>query len=415
MSNAPFGPTGYGTVTKNVCYRLLKVGYNVATLNYWGHSGRVLTLDGLKQYPNAFEMYGQDAAKFGVYDFKPHVFITLFDCWIGRGWLPNVHPRWCVYTPVDHYPLMTPTFNVVRHAYRIIAMCQYAQDQFKQAGLESTLIPHGVESEVFKPLPDKAACKQWVGELSRRDDFVEQHGAATFDEDCFVVGVNAANKGDRKNFHGMMRAFKIFLEQNPDARKDARLYLHTWVRMFPEAYTFLDDAAREIGVLPWVRWTPVVKMWTGLDEAQMNVLYNSFDVFINLAAGEGFGIPLIEAQAAGVPCVASDFTAMTELVQDHGWLVPVKELHYTPLNAMQCSADEWKAAEALGEAYNDTAKREKYGKISRFFASSLYDYEKCILPRWIDFLDEIRGFITEREDIYKVAGENLKSMEAVAA
>ena len=36
--------------------------------------------------------------------------------------------------------------------------------------------------------------------------------------------------------------------------------------------------------------------------------------------GEGFGIPIVEAQACGLPVIASDHSAMTELTHA-GWLV----------------------------------------------------------------------------------------------
>jgi glycosyltransferase involved in cell wall biosynthesis len=36
-------------------------------------------------------------------------------------------------------------------------------------------------------------------------------------------------------------------------------------------------------------------------------------VLLNPAMGEGFGVPIVEAQACGVPVIASDHSAMTEL------------------------------------------------------------------------------------------------------
>jgi glycosyltransferase involved in cell wall biosynthesis len=49
-------------------------------------------------------------------------------------------------------------------------------------------------------------------------------------------------------------------------------------------------------------------------------LYPAFDVLLNPSMGEGFGIPILEAQACGVPVIASDHSAMAELAQA-GWLV----------------------------------------------------------------------------------------------
>jgi hypothetical protein len=58
----------------------------------------------------------------------------------------------------------------------------------------------------------------------------------------------------------------------------------------------------------------------GLAPDGMAKLYRAFDVLAAPSRGEGFGIPVIEAQACGVPVIVSNFSAQPELVGD-GWLV----------------------------------------------------------------------------------------------
>ena len=47
----------------------------------------------------------------------------------------------------------------------------------------------------------------------------------------------------------------------------------------------------------------------------------SADVLLLASRGEGFGIPVIEAQAVGTPVIVTDWTAQPELVKDHGYIV----------------------------------------------------------------------------------------------
>ena len=62
----------------------------------------------------------------------------------------------------------------------------------------------------------------------------------------------------------------------------------------------------------------------GYADEHMCTLYNSFDVLLNASKGEGFGIPIIEAQACGTPVVIGDWTAMSELLFA-GWRVEKSE------------------------------------------------------------------------------------------
>ena len=62
-------------------------------------------------------------------------------------------------------------------------------------------------------------------------------------------------------------------------------------------------------------------------------LYSSFDVLLNPAMGEGFGLPVLEAQACGVPAIVTDFTAMSE-VCGAGWKVGYDRVR-TPMRSWQ--------------------------------------------------------------------------------
>jgi hypothetical protein len=96
----------------------------------------------------------------------------------------------------------------------------------------------------------------------------------------------------------------------------------------------------------------------------MNMLYNAADVFLLPSAGEGFGIPAIEAQSSGCPVILADFSAQTELCGS-GWLIDVDrfdDLDYTLQNSEQAHVRPSLIVDALEKAYaarGDQALRDK--------------------------------------------------------
>jgi hypothetical protein len=56
-------------------------------------------------------------------------------------------------------------------------------------------------------------------------------------------------------------------------------------------------------------------------------IYQSFDLFLQVAICEGFGMPQVEAAACGIPIASVNYSAMTEIVRNlEGYPIPVKTL-----------------------------------------------------------------------------------------
>ena len=60
-------------------------------------------------------------------------------------------------------------------------------------------------------------------------------------------------------------------------------------------------------------------------DAELDAEYSSADVFVCLSDHEGFGVPLLEAMAHGLPVVAFDAAAVPETLGDAGVLLPDKD------------------------------------------------------------------------------------------
>lgn len=402
-SNAPHVGSGYGVQTANVAYRLLTLGYDVRCIANYGLDGSALGFNNLIVYGRTgFTEFGEDSLKRVCDNWKPHVLIMLFDVWVsafsriyGEDWLPKMHNRVIAWVPVDSEPVAEAVATQAGKMYRAVAMSQFGQRELIKAGVKADYIPHGVESQVFKPAADKKPCKQW---LEKKSVSINPEIKVSINPDDFVIGVNKSNKDrERSGIDNVLAALKIFLDNNPDAKKDTKLYLHTWVD-FPGGVP-VRKMCHDFGLECNVKYTHEYHMQMGLNSHDLTLQYNAFDVFMNLAHGEGFGVPILESDSCGTPVIATDYTSMTELVQGHGWLIPPFASEYhggakirNGINSLWALPDEYKAADAIEDAYNHPEKTKKYGEVSREFALG-YDFDTVVLPKWRDLLGEVESEI----------------------
>lgn len=254
------------------------------------------------------------------------------------------------------------------------------------AGVENVYIPHGVEPQVFHVNADKEAVAEFKRNLV--------NGA-----DCEHLTVMvAANKGfpDRKFFQGQVRAWAQFAKDKPRAR----LYIHTEPTTM---YGGIDFRAllTALGIGDKVYFPNRYSYHLGYPAEYLAMLYNSADIFMGAAMAEGFGIPLIEAQACGAPVITSDFSSMPELVR-WGYKVAPADLYWTPLNSWQCWPDTkgvYEALETLYAAWHDNGR--EWAMRDRLRASQAihdeYSWDSIVRDQWTPLVARLAGEVPTQD------------------
>ena len=166
----------------------------------------------------------------------------------------------------------------------------------------------------------------------------------------------------------------------------------------------------------------VLDLGQALTEEDMVHLYNCMDAFVLPTAGEGFGIPTIEAMACGVPPLVTNYTTAWEIIREDdpstadiplyplggepnsdekengrdklieediceaGILLPYKDMWWdTPARAapQRAICSSVAIADGLDYLYHNPDKKLKMGKAARAKALKEYDWEP-VGQRWID-------------------------------
>ena len=314
-SNSPWAQTGYGQQTAQATQRLNADGHKVAIASNYGLEGAVSTWRDIPHFPRGFDLYSNDVIPAHMASWananqgaKP-LLVTLFDTWIFKGepWEHVEHiASW---VPIDHSPIPPDVAAwCKRPNVTPIAMSEFGQDALLAAGVEALYVPHAIE-KVFTPTESITTP---TGRLTGREFM-------GIDPDKFVVTMNAANKGRvpcRKSFAEAFLAFSMFA----DRHDDAVLYLHTEDRGAMGGID-LHHLAQAVGLQPHqFAFVDAYAYRTNIPQDLLAAVYTASDVLLAPSMGEGFGIPVIEAQACGTPAIVSNFSAQPELVGD-GWLV----------------------------------------------------------------------------------------------
>ena len=339
-SNAPWVPTGYGNQCGIFTPLIRDAGHDVAISTFWGLEGKTLDWEGMRVYPSDGEWGNRwlvgNAAHHAGADGKLRdvLTITLMDVWVLTSPLLS-QLRMASWVPVDHDPAPPRVVEFfTRTKSTPIAMSKFGREMLYAADLDPLYVPHGVDTMTLRPV-DRATAREQLG----------------ISPDAFLVGMVAANKGVSPSRKGFPQAFEAFARLRKD-HPDAMLYLHTKATAGGEGLNLIA-LAETCGIPPdSLAFAPEYAMSIlGIDQDAMAHVYSAMDVLLSPSYGEGFGIPIMEAQACGTPVIVTDFSAMPELCGS-GWKVGGERWYDATQGAWFMAPSVDLVADALEHAYS---------------------------------------------------------------
>jgi glycosyltransferase involved in cell wall biosynthesis len=363
-SNAPITLTGYGMQTAIFAPRIRELGYNVSLNCPMSLTTAPISWNGMVMYGAAGDPLGNDlfpsrSANFDITLTLCDLF-GLFPCSSQLAGRKLIH-----WMPVDTEPMGERDIATLRATGGIpVCMSRFGTEQIRREGFDPIYVPHGIDTNVFKP--DEVAGKAY-------------RSAAGINPETFVIGMACVNKPDsRKGIDQQMQAFAIFHQRHPDSI----LFMHT----FPKGGWELEKIALNLGIHNAVRFPDNYSILSQQIPAEgVAQWYSSLNLLSACSEGEGFGLPILEAQSCGIPVVTTRASAMTELCSS-GWTVSGQRHWVGGHESWWVTPNVEEIAHRYEEAYDARSDRY-YSEKARGFALD-YDADYVTSEYWKPALAE---------------------------
>jgi glycosyltransferase involved in cell wall biosynthesis len=430
VSEASFLSSGFGTYAKEILSRLhASQKYEIAEFACYGKVNDpkdseikwkyyANAVDGgdprSQEYNSSMEnQFGRWRFERVLLDFQPDVVVDVRDYWMNSyqqftPYRPYFH--WILMPTVDSAPQQDDWIDTFCHADAVFTYSDFGRDTLKEQSngaikYVDTTSP-GVNLDVFQYYSD-----------NQRSQLKQAFG---LDPDAFIIGSVMRNQ-KRKLIPELFSAVRNFIDKlktdnNPAAEK-VYLYLHT---SYPDAGWDLPRLLKEYAIGNRVLFTYSCKncgfykpslyqhpsahcprcgqkafsmpnVSNGISQQDLNTIYNIFDIYVQYAICEGFGMPQVEAGAAGVPIASVDYSAMNDVIQKLK-AYPVKVNQYfkeLETKAVRVYPDNQSLINILYEHINmPSLIREQKRFETRKLTEKYYCWD-IIAKKWEKYLDNL--------------------------
>lgn len=230
---------------------------------------------------------------------------------VGDWWLHRVHwdrtdarPRLVWWHVLEAGP--DPYYLAPCYARCAAVACVSNKTEFHATGVCKAHIPHWLPRGTFYPVAP-----------GFREDLRRGLPGVPDGKPFFVVGANARNL-ERKRLPDLISAWDKmnwrleYMGLKHQAERTV-LWIHT---------NLVEPAGRHLPAVVAQLTTAenhgrVLLDGTDWNDDDLNQFYNSLDCFVNISSREGFGIPVLEAMAAGVPTLLSCVGGLNDLGKEN--------------------------------------------------------------------------------------------------
>lgn len=383
-SSTPLGNSAYGIVTKELTRRLVDAGHFIRIATKHGYSGWH-KWEGIEVFEGLNIRHLNDMLRDEKFDY----IFSFWDVWILSGKRHFPHEKWIAYLPIDTEQIAKQYTDLIlgrdsdikenKGPGIQIAMSKHGVRELKSIGLDPLYIPLGINTEVFKP--SAKGRKTFRKSLNWED------------ENLFIIGSVGLNYADdRKGFIPLMQAFREFHKNH----SEARLFLHTHAEGIREGSIDYARISDSLGLADYVAYPHQQSYdFCRLDEKWLNNTYNGFDVFCLPSKGEGFGLPLLEAQACGIPTITTDTTTGPELCKE-GWLIDIDKfdhMRWMPTGTFRLEPAPSEILKCLEVAYGFW-KHGDWKSLKKDARESVLEYDWNVV--WDKYFQPTLKFLEER-------------------
>lgn len=360
LSEAAYLNTGYAKYSKEVISRIHATNkYDIAEFSIYGgvNDPRRSSIP-WKNYANMPDPNDENEVnaynsnpinQFGSWrfervclDFEPDIVLSIRDFWMDSFIYHSPYRRifsWAWMPTVDASPQNQEWIDMFSDSDYIITYSDWAKKILEQQG-GYRLNTVGVAS------PSASPCFMPMDQKKIREEF-------NLKSDINIIGTVMRNQR-RKLFPALIEAFSAYIKKSGDT--NTFLYLHT---SFPDAGWNLAELMHENEISSKVLMTYVCEncrhvepsffrdskkvcsackqyastpsnVGNGVSDEVLAKIYNVFDLYVQPANSEGFGLPQVEAAACGTPIACTNYSAMEDIVNKLG-AYPIDYTYYKEL------------------------------------------------------------------------------------